>query len=460
MLFTRARIKLTLLLVAIFTVLYALVAVSIYTVTERLTMRELDLQLRSESFALARRAVMFLESRSAMPPRTLSGHPGSALSRRPLIVVRNPQGGILFADNRSLAVHLPFSAVKTSHNVTFSTVYIRSFHINALVLTIRLKGADGIVPGYVQFVIDINRDMALLKRLLSVLLWVGAGGVVVATAAFFIASERVLRPIRRSWERQQQFVGDASHELRTPLAVIQANLDIVLGHADQSVMDNLEWINHAKSESRRLVRLTGDLLTLAKADSHQTLIAHEVVRLDEIVLEVFDMLQVFAEAKGIGMHVDIQGDEEASGQTVHAAPDLHREEDGRRDGDAEVAISVWGDSERLHQLCVILINNAIQYTQEGDIRIRLARMRQSAVRLEVEDTGMGIEPNDLPRIFDRFYRAEKSRSRGGAGAGAGLGLAIAKWIVESHHGRLDVDSKVGRGTVFRVILPADRKRDA
>ncbi|MHB1627655.1 MAG: sensor histidine kinase [Bacilli bacterium] len=460
MLFTRARIKLTLLLVAIFAVLYVLAAVSIYTVTERLTMRELNIQLRSESFALARRAVLFLEGRSAMPMRLLSEHSFSALSRRPLIVIRNPQGAMVYADNHSLATHLPFSAAQTPHNVTFATDYIRSFHMYTLVLTIRLRSASGSVPGYVQFVININRDMALLKRLLSVLWWVGAGGVVAATGAFFIASERVLRPIRRSWERQQQFVADASHELRTPLAVIQANLDIVLGHANQDVMDNLEWINHAKSESRRLVRLTGDLLTLAKADSHQTLIAHELVRLDAIVRDVFDMLQVFAEAKGIGMHVDIQSDEAMSGQTARATPDLPEEGDGGHEGDAEVAISVWGDSERLHQLCVILINNAIQYTQEGEIRIRLVRMRQSAVRLEVEDTGMGIEPHDLPRIFDRFYRAEKSRSRGGAGAGAGLGLAIAKWIVESHHGRLDVDSKVGRGTVFRVILPADRKRDA
>jgi len=456
MLFTRARIKLTLLLMAIFTVLYVLVAVSIYTVTDQLTMRELDTQLSSESFALARRAMLFLESRSAMPPQTLSEHPGPTLSRRPLIVIRNPQGAILFADNRSLAGYLPFSLAKTSHNATFSTVYIRAIHTNALVLTIRLKGADGSVPGYVQFVIDINRDMALLGRLLTVLFWVGVGGIVVATGAFFIASERVLRPIRRSWERQQQFVGDASHELRTPLAVIQTNLDIVLGHADQSVMDNLEWINHAKSESRRLVRLTGDLLTLAKADSHQTQITHERARLDEIVLEVFDTLEVFAEAKGIRMHVDIQGDDVTPGQHANAVPDSPDEAGGGHEGNAESAIFVWGDSGRLHQLCVILINNAIQYTMVGEIHIRLTRIRQN-VRLEVEDTGMGIEPNDVPRIFDRFYRAEKSRSRGGAGAG--LGLAIAKWIVDSHHGRIEVDSKVGRGTVFRVILPTDRKSD-
>ncbi len=458
MLFTHARIKLTLLLVTIFAVLYVMVAVGIYTVTDRLTMRELDMQLSSQSFPLARRALLFLEGPSALHTRILLEHPYSALSRHPLMVIRNPQGAVLFADNSSLASSIPFSLAGMRHNVLFSTVYIRALRIHTLVMTVQLEGASGSVAGYVQFVIDIDRDMALLSRLLSVLLWVGAGGIVLATGVFFVASERVLRPIRRSWERQQQFVGDASHELRTPLAVIQANLDIVLGHADQSVMDNLEWINHAKSESRRLVRLTGDLLTLAKADSHQTLIAHERVRLDEIVLEVFDTLQVFAEAKGIGMRVDIQGGEAAPGQNANAAPNSPGEAHSGHEGDVEGAISVWGDSGRLHQLCVILINNAIQYTLEGEIRIRLERIRQSAVRLEVEDTGMGIDANDLPQIFDRFYRAEKSRSRGGSGAG--LGLAIAKWIVDSHHGRIDVDSKVGQGTIFRVILPTDRKRDA
>ena len=457
MLFTHARIKLTLLLVAIFTVLYVLVAVSIYAVTDRLTMRELNIELRSESYALQRRAVQYLEGRAALPIKILSERTHAALSRKPLLVIRNTKGNILFADSSSLASRLPFSLAQKQHDMLFSTVAIRPLHMVTMVLTVRLKRAGGSTLGYVQFVIDINRDMALLRRLLSVLLWVGAGGVVVATGAFFIASERVLRPIRRSWERQQQFVGDASHELRTPLAVIQANLDIVLGHANQSVMDNLEWINHAKSESRRLVRLTGDLLTLAKADSHQALIRHELVRLDEIILEVFDALQVFAEAKEIGMHVDIQGDGVASGQRTVASPDYTDDAVSRSDDNSEVAVSLWGDSGRLHQLCVILINNAIQYTTEGEIHIRLSRIRQSAVRLEVEDTGMGIEADDLPRIFDRFYRAEKSRSRGGSGAG--LGLAIAKWIVDSHHGRIDVDSRVGQGAIFRVILPIDRKRD-
>jgi two-component system sensor histidine kinase CiaH len=271
---------------------------------------------------------------------------------------------------------------------------------------------------------DIASQMDVLYRLEHVLFFVGIAGLFVSAIAGFILAERVLTPIRAAWKRQLEFVGDASHELRTPLAVIQSNLGLVLEHTHQSVVDNLEWIHNAHGESRRLAKLVEDLLTLARGDVEKAPIALQALSLSELakyVAELFD--PVFA-ARELTPLVDIQE-----------------------------GVQVSGDKDRLHQLMVILIDNACKFTPAGgEIRIHVEEQRGVAV-LQVADSGCGIAEKDLPRIFDRFYQTDSARMRSEA-HGAGLGLSIAKWIVEAHKGKVTVSSKPGVGTEFSIHIPS------
>ena len=168
-------------------------------------------------------------------------------------------------------------------------------------------------------------------------------------------------------------------------------------------------------------KLVKELLTLARADSNQTEIQVKPVFLDLILKDVLQQMDYLAELKEIVIQAEID-------ESVH----------------------INADEERIHQLFVILIDNALKYTQEqGLIRISMRKYTQSAA-IEIEDTGIGISQQDLPYIFDRFYRGDKARTR--ADNGAGLGLSIAKWIVEIHGGKIRAESK-GLGAQFFIHLP-------
>lgn len=168
--------------------------------------------------------------------------------------------------------------------------------------------------------------------------------------------------------------------------------------------------------------LVSDLLTLARSDSGQIELRMAPLRIDRLLDEMAEQFDGLAELKEIALLAEIE-------------PDLLLD----------------ADEERMRQLFVILLDNAIKYTPEGG-RITLSCHRHAqGIEVAVTDTGHGIDPVDLPQIFDRFFRSDKARNR--QEGGYGLGLAIAKWIVEAHHGRIKVESQPGRGTTFAVSLP-------
>ncbi|MCF8567218.1 HAMP domain-containing histidine kinase [Alicyclobacillus tolerans] len=276
---------------------------------------------------------------------------------------------------------------------------------------------------YILIVTNITRELAVLSRLGEVLLFVGIAGTVLATLAGFFLAERTLRPVRKAWQRQVDFVADASHELRTPLAVIQSNLDIVLDHSNEGVLDNLEWINNAHNEARRLSKLVADLLTLARSDSQAAALHMDDVDLSALLDHLVELFQTVAQAGELSLTQEIE-------------PNIH----------------IQGDKSRLHQLFVILLDNACKYTNPGgSIYLSLASQKGGAI-VRISDTGQGIDEQDIDRVFERFYRADKARERDGA-SGAGLGLAIAKWVAEAHGGKIQLQSQVGQGTTVTVQLP-------
>ncbi|MBA9084874.1 signal transduction histidine kinase [Fontibacillus solani] len=235
-------------------------------------------------------------------------------------------------------------------------------------------------------------------------------------------SGKALIPVTKAWEKQINFTADASHELRTPLAVIQTNLEIVLGNSNESVESQRKWLDHIMIENTRLTNLVNDLLTLSRADSSEHTLSKNLMLLDTVLLEAIIPFESQAMSKGIDLLYDLE-------------PEIY----------------FWGDSNRLKQLIVILIDNALQYTnRSGRIHVHLIK-KDKGVELSVSDTGVGIAEEHMDKIFDRFYRGDKARVRNGGGSG--LGLAIAKWIVEEHNGFIRVKSILGEGSVFSVHLP-------
>ncbi len=218
---------------------------------------------------------------------------------------------------------------------------------------------------------------------------------------------------------QQRFVADASHELRAPLTAIQGNVELLRRQQSMPEVDREEAFAELERESARLSRLVADLLTLARADAGNAL---KSCPLDLDVL----VLDAFREARHL-----------AHGQTLTLDP-------------FEPA-QVEGDEDRLKQLLLILLDNALTYTpSRGQVTFGLQRLG-SDVEILVRDTGIGIAPEDAPHIFERFYRADPARNR--ASGGTGLGLPIAQWIVEQHDGTIRLESQPGQGTTVRVHLP-------
>lgn len=216
---------------------------------------------------------------------------------------------------------------------------------------------------------------------------------------------------------QQRFLADVSHELRTPLTVIKGNADLI-----QKFGADEESITTIKEEVDRMTRMVGDLLLLAQAESGKLALTSTILDLDELLIDSFQQLRVLARDK-----VDLKLVE------------------------IDQAI-VSGDRDRLKQVFINLISNAINYTPiNGVVKVRLIK-EESVVKVLIEDNGPGIAAEDIEHIFDRFYRAEKSRTRSKS-SGYGLGLSIANKIILAHNGRITVESVPGVGSTFCVELP-------
>jgi signal transduction histidine kinase len=258
-----------------------------------------------------------------------------------------------------------------------------------------------------------------LSKLLAGLLIGGAGGLVLAGVGGWWLAGKSLRPVRVAFNRQHAFVSDASHELRTPLAVIRANAEFL----QQEQPENVE-ARDIVSETDRLSSLVDALLAVARDDDRSAKALHMQVDLAEEVEATVASFQT------------VTTDHEL--ELTHATPD---------------DLMVMGDREQLRQVLVILLDNAVRYTPAGG-RIHVqARADGKEAVLTVHDTGIGIPEEALPRVFERFYRADDARNR--QSGGVGLGLAIARELVTRHSGRISVTSTEGAGSTFTVRLPRD-----
>jgi len=276
--------------------------------------------------------------------------------------------------------------------------------------------------GFVIAFVDLHQDSEILGELLISLT---IGGLICLVLAYYgsrFMADRAMAPIKKSWQRQQDFVADASHELRTPLTVVQVNLELVQGNPEETVASQSKWLDYSLQETNRMAKLVDDLLFLARADSQQQTLEKKYFSLGAALRAVIESFKLLAESHGILLESTL---------------------------DSEV--TYWGDEFRIKQLVIILLDNAIKYSHSGGKVTLVLHDRDSFVEITVSDNGEGIEPEHLSKIFERFYRVDKARSN--QKEGTGLGLAIADWIIQSHDGQVKVSSSPGEGTTFVISLP-------
>jgi heavy metal sensor kinase len=238
---------------------------------------------------------------------------------------------------------------------------------------------------------------------------------------------RLFGRLQESFRQQRQFMADASHELRTPVSVALTATQVSLRSPSQTTQDFRETLEVVESQMLRLRRVVEDMFILAQADTGVYQPTMTRFYLDEVLSESVRAARVLANARGVQVEV------------AHLSPESMYE----------------GDEGLLRQLLLILLDNAVKFTLSGgQIRVSLTA-KEDRYTVCVADSGCGIAASDQPHIFDRFYRADKSRSRRepGAGGGAGLGLAIAKWVAELHGGTIRLENSGPHGSVFCVDLP-------
>ncbi|MFQ5943126.1 MAG: sensor histidine kinase [Anaerolineales bacterium] len=389
-----------------------------------------------------------------IPPQAL------ALTAGVGVQLQRNDGEIAFQDPGMEELSLE-PLIPEDRSAAFRTETMGSHNYRVLTYPLLLQPEDEVI-GLLQLAISLEASQQALQNLLILMVFGGVVAVVVAGIVGWSTAGAALRPLdevtetalnitraddlsRRIpqsgpprdevgkltlafnetlerlealFETQRRFLADVSHELRTPLTTIRGNVDLIF-RMEQIDRESLEAI---KAEVDRMTSMVNDLLLLAKAESGRLPLALEEIELDTLMLEVFKQANVLASDR-----VEVQI--------------------GRED-----QVRVMGDRDRLRQVFLNLIANALDHTPEGGKVTLALNCVDDWAQMTVTDTGSGIPREEIPHIFERFYRIDRSRRRSDTG-GAGLGLSIAYWITRSHNGRIEVISDESTGTTFSVWLP-------
>lgn len=345
----------------------------------------------------------------------------------------DPNGEVIFQSSPSgkdpsgaifpLTALLPSLLAEPDHSYRNVSADGRTFRIGGTVIP------DGEIKDYR---IIVAQEVTNDNQLLSQLRWAFAGFALlmlaVGGAAGFLLAGRAMGPIVQAFRRQEQFTSDASHELRTPLSILKSAFEVLDEQRDKLPDFHRNVLMKSGREIHHMSRLVENLLVLARSDNGRLELAVSRFSLRYTVLQAMEQLESIAASK----HVRL------AWENCQGAP-------------SEDNAMIQADEVRIRQLILILIENAIQYNREGgSVTVSLETNAQKTAII-VSDTGIGIENEHLPRIFERFYRMDKARSR--RSEGTGLGLAIAKQIVDAHRARIEVWSTPQVGTTFRVTVP-------
>ena len=236
--------------------------------------------------------------------------------------------------------------------------------------------------------------------------------------------------IEEAFRLQKQFTADASHELKTPLTILLGEMEVALANPRTS-SEYVDTLGSAVEEIRRITKIVDELLTIARLESGQLAMQKQPVRLDELLLDAVSKTSAYASRRSININFEVHDHSTEESEEVY----------------------ILGDEDKLLSVFINLLDNAIKYSNDNTtIRVSLT-VAAGLAAVDIIDKGIGIDSEDLPHVFDRFYRADKSRSSEGARRGTGLGLSISRYLVEAHGGTISVASTKGSGTTVSVRLP-------
>lgn len=274
-------------------------------------------------------------------------------------------------------------------------------------------------------ILDGTREHEILISLIWTLIMVFVVSEITVYLISLYFANKSVEPIEESWNKQNQFILDASHELKTPLAVISTNIDVVRANEDETVKTQMKWLDYVQEEIVRMSNLTSNLLYLAKDDNVQQEIMLSTFDVSNMLQNIELSMESLAFERGITFDADIEND-----------------------------VLAYANKEQIQQVIMILIDNAFKYVNpNGEIHIQL-KQKNDKVNVRVINSGDGIDSDEIDKIFDRFYRVDKSRNK--KTGGHGLGLAIAQKIVTDNNGSIKVSSVVGESTTFEIFIPVGK----
>lgn len=410
--FDRIRRRLTLGYVGILALILAVFSVVVILGFREATIHQSDDTLIVEARALADRV-----SRGELDAQSMNDSDEYAWAHV------TSSGELLDRDTTALDLGLPFKdgalraegsgePVVTTHRRPSGGVIVASVPME--------ESSGGDSDGVVQVGRSLAVEQETVNRLITILAPIGLVALLMAGVGGMFMSRRAMRPVRSAFEKQRAFVADASHELKTPLSLARIDGEVLL--RDPKTPDSAQILEHQLQEIDRMSALLSDLLLLARLDSGKL----------DVESKPFDLASVIADTVA-----------RFSKRAAVGGIDLSFQTSGK--------LSVRGDEERVAQVLGALLDNALRFTPEGGFVTVTGDTRDGRAEAVVADTGPGIPQEQLPYIFDRFYRAKSARSR--EGGGTGLGLAIARDLARAQGGDLDAESIAGSGTTFRISLP-------
>lgn len=281
---------------------------------------------------------------------------------------------------------------------------------------------DDALVSYGQLLINIDTQKHLVNSYFIIISLAIIVGIILSVVVSFVLSKKNLKALHDNIEKQMEFVQNASHELRTPLTIIQAKQELLLQEPNAKIIDKSEDICLTLNETKRLSSLVKDLMLLSRADNNIITLNKENINIDEyinnVIMPYVEVAEI--ESKKINLELNYKHD-----------------------------IDV--DTNKIYELLIILLDNAIKYTEENDVIAVSTFEKDNKCVIEIKDTGIGISDEGLERVFERFYREDKARSR--ETGGSGLGLSIADFIVTEHGGTIKASHNNPKGTIFTIKLP-------
>ena len=386
---------------AVFTILVLVFDVLIYKRAEQLLYKEIDTELQNFANKNWNNKIMILSPRIIYIIRDLKGN-----------IINEESIGRLY--DYISDVEFDKNKINTIYSIKLNSEYNYRG-----ITTVAYSTANEL--RYVQLLANVDGENESLINLRHRLFRLSTIIIITSIIASYILSRKTLKPIFQAWEKQTEFVQNAAHELRTPLTIIQAKQQLLLKEPESRIIDKSEDISLTINETRRLTKLVKELMILATADSNQLEVKKELKNIDDVVKEVASPYIEYAQMQKKKLELELNCNKEVN-----------------------------IDLSKITELLIILLDNAIKYTKEGENIKVITHCKDGKATIEVADEGIGISDEQKKHLFERFYRADKARTR--ETGGTGLGLAIAQTIVKAHGGTIKVYNNTPKGTKFVVKI--------